>query len=838
MARTWLRLTLLSAVAVAGFAQGAAAQKIPASKVEEFSKSGTCVEAQLERIEGVNRVANGIGYTFVLKGGARLTINSATAADNVDEPLRVFDEVTVYGSDPDTKKLLVSARDHKLCGWAAPDALLLDARGRVDRDGPQPLLVKDTQFGKTDPGNSLNLKIVLHNFRVEGKEGTPVFEAPGGSKLPGSQNLFHIYEVFRVVAAVDPETKANARYYLAGWTPEGGGTAGHKKFIGWVREKDFYAWSSRMTVIWAEGPGQPRGYLNPERLQTADKAVFEGPAGFNESTRAKIDRRFPVLEQFPSEASVRAGLRKPVGEVDVGSKVQWYHVAVPGEACEDLGSGQKGKCMSSAASDEQVAQFYRGVKTLANADIMFVIDNTLSMTPYLKDVRDAVGEFVRKHGTAGARNEGAVRVGAAVYGDYRGPTAQLDKVQFNVVVPLGNPDTGSFGRLLGAETFSDEQRDKLEAPFAALINAAKQRSWSEAAAYRYIVHIADHGNREMGGKSPEGTSNLTEQVSISDVVAALKDSRVNYVPIAVRGDSNTSNPHAEAARKAFLRQAREIQQLAPDNAKELQLTYDENSPGLIEKGQKDRILAAMEYALELSTDALQQVDQMISCKTTPGDPRCKTRPSSTSGPGDSSGRINARVMKEQGLTTEAANVLTHKQTISAYYFPPNGADGKPTFTFWVALDTQTIVSLHDVAQIVCRTIDQRGAFKQLKRELLQSLESKTGESFASPAEGIQKGLFVPASHLSKWLSRDWGEIERSLDEARPDELETIKKEFCKKKTQLQLVIEGSRADDRDFVWNPKDRGWDVPVAKKRAFGWNFVQGDELPFYFIPVDYLP
>jgi len=181
---------------------------------------------------------------------------------------------------------------------------------------------------------------------------------------------------------------------------------------------------------------------------------------------------------------------------------------------------------------------------------------------------------------------------------------------------------------------------------------------------------------------------------------------------------------------------------------------------------------------------------------------------------------------------DTKNVLTPVRTICS----PN----RPEDANVIYEDPEAIKQKYEegFVAVLEKTIDQRGAFKQLKKELTASVESKTGENFASPAEGIQKGLFVPASHLSKWMSRDWSDIERNLEEAKPDELDAFKKEFCRKKTQLQLVIENSRADDSAFVWNARDRGWDVPVAKKRPFVWNYDSGDGLPFYFIPVEFLP
>jgi hypothetical protein len=141
-------------------------------------------------------------------------------------------------------------------------------------------------------------------------------------------------------------------------------------------------------------------------------------------------------------------------------------------------------------------------------------------------------------------------------------------------------------------------------------------------------------------------------------------------------------------------------------------------------------------------------------------------------------------LREQGLDEEAAAVLTHKQTISAYYFAPRGPNGQPTFAFWVALDQGTINSLLTVSRTVCSAIDRKGAASLFKKNIKDALEDKTGESFDSVAEGVQKGLFIPVSHLSPWLTKSWPDTEREIEEASAQDLEKYKKDFCKKSTQL------------------------------------------------------
>ena len=64
------------------------------------------------------------------------------------------------------------------------------------------------------------------------------------------------------------------------------------------------------------------------------------------------------------------------------------------------------------------------------------------------------------------------------------------------------------------------------------------------------------------------------------------------------------------------------------------------------------------------------------------------------------------------------------------------------------------------------------------------------------------------------------------------------REFCKKSLQLQFVVEGTRVADNAFKWNERERNWNVVSADRRKFQWSYDSGDGLPFWYIPVEFLP
>jgi hypothetical protein len=462
---------------------------------------------------------------------------------------------------------------------------------------------------------------------------------------------------------------------------------------------------------------------------------------------------------------------------------------------------------------------------------MFVVANTRSMERYRADVIAAVQRFVE----SGVGDNSNVRIAAAVYGDYSRRTARLEDVQFMQVVPFSAPDSGAIKALSRLATFADPQQDMLEAPYAALIRAANQSGWRENAAFRYVVHIADRGNRSLDRTSPDGTSALVERISIDDVARKFVERRLIYVPIAVLGNSATStNPYADPARRAFLQQARALIEKLPANSSPLQITYDEAAPRE-ESGVQARIQAAIEKAVHLSEYAASEL-----CTQTAGTtPWCVPRPRVDAGD-PSLGMIIPRMLEEQGLKDLAGNVTSRRtQTLAAYYFPPR-TGGKPTFTYWLALDASALDRLVFLSDSVCKYIGETGSFQYLKREILAVTELTVGETL-SPAEAVERRLFIPAAHLSPLMTKEWADLEEELRDPAPEKLEAMEKEFCRKSALITSVQQGFWVAPDALVWNPnapKAQRWSIPKAARKPFDWSYDSGDGVPFYYVPVEFLP
>jgi hypothetical protein len=176
--------------------------------------------------------------------------------------------------------------------------------------------------------------------------------------------------------------------------------------------------------------------------------------------------------------------------------------------------------------------------------------------------------------------------------------------------------------------------------------------------------------------------------------------------------------------------------------------------------------------------------------------------------------------------------------MAAYYFPVRSG-GKPAFTFWVALERPAMERLQFMSQSVCRFIGQANSFVYIKNDILIAVDIDTDER--TPAEAIEKRLFIPASRLSRLMNKDWDALEQEIEDASPEKLEAMEKEFCRKSMLITLAMQGFWVDPDDLLWNPdnpKGERYTVPAASRKPFVWLHDSGDSIPLYYIPVSYLP
>jgi hypothetical protein len=138
------------------------------------------------------------------------------------------------------------------------------------------------------------------------------------------------------------------------------------------------------------------------------------------------------------------------------------------------------------------------VQSYKNVDVMFLIDGTESMEPYLRATAAAVAELARNPPQKTRELElSLARSPTAITVRTKHKSTMLHlRRSLRRLIPQNSRVAGGGAERCPAirkQIGSDSQSDALEAPFAALIRMAKfPRLWRPEAATRIIVHVADH----------------------------------------------------------------------------------------------------------------------------------------------------------------------------------------------------------------------------------------------------------------------------------------------------------------------------------------------------------
>jgi hypothetical protein len=428
------------------------------------------------------------------------------------------------------------------------------------------------------------------------------------------------------------------------------------------------------------------------------------------------------------------------------------------------------------------------------------------MLRYLKPIASALSQFVSKFGknTAGR----SVYFGLYTYGDYKG--GKTDEIDGKPEIELQEASPGlvakfeNLARNLKSHglPYGDDQRDLPEAPYRALIDAS-QTSWRPEAGIRLIVHIADHGNREAGGPALCGSkSTLQETVRDEDVVAALENANIGYIPIAVLG--TPGGPERKECRQKFREQAERLARALKARGFPLKTTYNVEREEESTSDREGKILRALEQSVEVSTTGL--------------------------------------------LIIERERIAGMKQTVVQGYIRPfaDASDLKTlsALTYWVAMPGPDDVNrLRRATEAICNAFTHDEAASTVVRNfhtnLLTALDITSGDKSTSPGELLAKRMFIPLFHLSPLLSRPWHQIEQILNSPEKEDKKRVaewSEGFCKKVYLLGQVTDGVRATVEPV--RGLKGSYAVPREKERPYNWSFDPGQGLVLYYVPIEYLP
>jgi serine/threonine-protein kinase PpkA len=352
---------------------------------------------------------------------------------------------------------------------------------------------------------------------------TPAAEAGGGADKPlliaGKHTLYQ--RVLAVPGArlsarpgapgTDPVTPFTA-YYVYARRNEGDeawlqvGTDVHGNRAGWLPAASTLEWNSGLTAVFRDPADHDRVLLFKDSGSLRKLVEQRDLSAYNTLYKEA------TLGQLPAGSPVVA--IQPPGYIDI--RDDFY--LVPIQRYEDIYLGTQQARLLEVSSvplnSEAPAPPVKAVKTAVaarnsgdyKAGLVFVIDSTLSMEPYIKRTREAVKQIYDT--LANANLLGHVNFGLIAFRDNLAASHQPTKdytVRTFVTLEQGHDAAGFLSRVNSLQAALFSNRDFAEDSYAGIKEAIDGMNWKGYAA-RYIVLVTDAGPREAN--DPLSTTGL------------------------------------------------------------------------------------------------------------------------------------------------------------------------------------------------------------------------------------------------------------------------------------------------------------------------------------------
>lgn len=355
--------------------------------------------------------------------------------------------------------------------------------------------------------------------RVLSRPGATVSTGPGAEETVDAPTPFSAFYVFA-------RREADGAEWL-----EVGPTAGAEP-VGWMRSDESVAWRQTLVLTFANPAGRLKVLFFEDEQSLYD--VVE-------------DERLPAIAP-DLEAQARAGIPpegsgivsvEPEAWPDFGSRFYLLPILQAQEAF--LATGQRAKIVEIASiplaaepaePPPEEEDFMVGV--------MFVIDTTTSMQPYIDRTRDVVRRIHER--IRGSEIGDRVSFGLVAFRDATDGVPGLDYVT-RVVSPLRlPPDHPDFLRRISeVEASPVSSRGFREDGLAGVLAALERDEWKDFGG-RYVIFISDAGVRE--GEDPRNSTGQT----VETINAVARDKVIAIFSLLLATPIGTAY-HEEAARQ-------------------------------------------------------------------------------------------------------------------------------------------------------------------------------------------------------------------------------------------------------------------------------------------------
>jgi hypothetical protein len=777
--------------------------------------------------------------------------NQSLTGARVDKPASGYDDdliVMVGARLGATGPALVRRIRDSVCGW-------MDVRD-LERSATPLKLIQLPGFNReTDRDrrpNRLDARVVVKN-RVDQQTGNPqrapIFREPfDGAEPPDTERIgnvgyFEVLSVFEV-------RKKNGRCrsltedgcFLKVGTSDVGRSRGSTQGTrtrGWMLGKDVEVWPSPLALYYKPGteglkihatePSALAGTTYADRGAETRLLAFQPQGRYVEPHDINI-MRFPVIR-----GTLVSAPRTPPRSGEQPATPYVYEVVFSGQACLNGGEG----CIPEPQIKAEIANFTSLHEKVSKIDVLFVVDTTESMGPYLRSVVAAIKKQVDDLATTG---DASLRHSIVLYGDYN--EKRDDGLDYFALPFSPVNDRSGIERLLSVKSYDDIHKDLPEAPFAALERAISQANWRPDAAQRLVIWIADHGNRAPGTYRTNGGYTLVEDKTAQNVINAIRavDARMKsasangqgtktrFVALQVKGGSRAS--HQQEFIK-FVTDAKAISAALGEDIFET-IPAPANIGGEAEiAALRDAIAAQIGNNVKAAMELRNAVTRGLEGDTTVLQ---SNLPESL---------LAREYLNELGFPIERLVEIGKRiQVVQRGFVFQSGADGD--FRYWLGLRRPEFENFRASVNDLCESLPYSEREEAIEDAILKLVKLLT---FGDPQPGqnlrdyLARVLSVPADHISTVLEGTPDQFVRRL--GRPADRPAVITKVCRSARLLNMVGEGQTLDSpvQDIV--VATEGPSVAHASlrqgatPRSFDWRWTSPDaRAQWFFVPMDYLP
>jgi len=296
---------------------------------------------------------------------------------------------------------------------------------------------------------------------------------------------------------------------------------------GWIPSEQGVEWRQTLTVGFKDPASQPRVPLFADRDQLKELAEGNDAAEFQALRQQAIDGDI-------GESGVVA--IQPDGFIDI--RRNFYLVPILSHEDVLVGAYQA-RLLEVASVPLDYPDPYR-------AGIVFVIDTTVSMQPYIEQTRAIMRDIYAQIEAAGLSDR--VAYGLVGFRDNTGAAPGLEYVS-RVFSDLTGSGEEFLRQVAGVRAATASSQGFNEDPYAGIVRALEEIDWSEHFA-RYVVLITDAGPR-LAGDPLSGTG-----LSTAGLKARLNELGVSVLSIHLKtptGERENDTASAEREYRALSR---------------------------------------------------------------------------------------------------------------------------------------------------------------------------------------------------------------------------------------------------------------------------------------------